>query len=157
MSTIEIIVRLALAALCGVALGLNRDLHGKPTGVRTLGLVGLASAIVVMAIGTKDVAAPSRVIQGIVTGIGFLGAGVIIRGATGKRVHNLTTAACVWLTACVGAACAVGEWRLLAAGAPIVALILLLGGRFEKWMRQLWPDDVDVNGQPPLPPAATSG
>jgi putative Mg2+ transporter-C (MgtC) family protein len=83
--------------------------------------------------------------QGIVTGIGFLGAGVIIRSEKGKHVHNLTTAACVWLTACVGAACGVAEWRLLLIGAPIVAVLLIFGGAFEKWVHRRWPapDDVD--------------
>ena len=78
MDTADIVIRLGLAALAGIALGLNRDFHDKPTGVRTLGLVGLASALVVIAVGHGDGDA-SRVIQGIVTGIGFLGAGVIVR------------------------------------------------------------------------------
>jgi len=138
MDTTDIFLRLLLAALAGVALGLNRDLHGKPTGVRTLGLVGLASALIVIAVGHGDGDA-SRVMQGIVTGIGFLGAGVIIRSEKGKHVHNLTTAACVWLTACVGAACGVGEWRLLLIGTPIVFVILMFGGSFEKWAHRLWP------------------
>jgi putative Mg2+ transporter-C (MgtC) family protein len=144
MDTADIVMRLGLAALAGGALGLNRDLHGKPTGVRTLGLVGLASALIVIAVGPGD-GDVSRVMQGIVTGIGFLGAGVIIRSEKGKHVHNLTTAACVWLTACVGAACGVGEWRLLLIGAPIVAVLLISGGAFEKWVHRRWPapDDVD--------------
>src|SRR3954471_6300648 len=108
MDTLDMALRLGAAALAGGALGLNRDLHGKPTGVRTLGLVGLASALIVIAVGHGD-GDVSRVMQGIVTGIGFLGAGVIIRSEKGKHVHNLTTAACVWLTACVGAACWVAE------------------------------------------------
>jgi putative Mg2+ transporter-C (MgtC) family protein len=139
MDTAEIIIRLGLAALAGSALGLNRDLHGKPTGVRTLGLVGLASALAVISVAHDDSAAASRVIQGIVTGIGFLGAGVIIRSERGKHVHNLTTAACVWLTACAGAACGVGEWRLLLIGAPIVFVLLTFGGSFEKWIHRRWP------------------
>ena len=144
MDTADIVMRLGLAALAGGALGLNRDLHGKPTGVRTLGLVGLASALIVIAVGPGD-GDVSRVMQGIVTGIGFLGAGVIIRSEKGKHVHNLTTAACVWLTACAGAACGVGEWRLLLIGAPIVAVLLIFGGAFEKWVHRRWPapDDVD--------------
>jgi putative Mg2+ transporter-C (MgtC) family protein len=144
MDTADIVMRLGLAALAGGALGLNRDLHGKPTGVRTLGLVGLASALIVIAVGPGD-GDVSRVMQGIVTGIGFLGAGVIIRSEKGKHVHNLTTAACVWLTACVGAACGVAEWRLLLIGAPIVAVLLIFGGAFEKWVHRRWPapDDVD--------------
>ena len=139
MDTADIVLRLGLAALAGIALGLNRDLHDKPTGVRTLGLVGLASALIVMAVGHGE-GDVSRVMQGIVTGIGFLGAGVIIRSEKGKHVHNLTTAACVWLTACVGAACGVGEWRLLLIAAPIVLVILIFGGRFEKFIRRLWPE-----------------
>ena len=138
MDTADIVTRLGLAALAGAALGLNRDLHGKPTGVRTLGLVGLASALIVIAVGHGE-GDVSRVMQGIVTGIGFLGAGVIIRSEKGKHVHNLTTAACVWLTACVGAACGVGEWRLLLIGAPIVGVVLIFGGSFEKWVHRRWP------------------
>ena len=112
MDTIDILLRLGTAALIGVLLGLNRDLHGKPTGVRTLGLVGLGSAAAVLCIGTSSADA-SRVIQGIVTGIGFLGAGVIIRDNDRGRVRGLTTAACVWLTACLGAASGVGEWWIV--------------------------------------------
>ncbi len=138
MDTTEIAIRLGAAALLGAALGLNRDLHGKPTGVRTLALVGFAAAQIVIAVGHGD-GDVSRVMQGIVTGIGFLGAGVIIRSEKGKHVHNLTTAACVWLTACVGMACGVGEWRLLLVGAPIVAVILIFGGTFEKWVHRHWP------------------
>ena len=138
MDITEIAIRLGVAALAGGALGLNRDLHGKPTGVRTLALVGFAAAQIVIAVGNGE-GDVSRVIQGIVTGIGFLGAGVIIRSEKGKHVHNLTTAACVWLTACVGMACGVGEWQLLLVGAPIVAVILIFGGTFEKWVHRHWP------------------
>ena len=138
MDTAEIAIRLGVAALPGAALGLNRDLRGKPTGVRTLALVGLAAALVVIAVGHGE-GDVSRVMQGIVTGIGFLGAGVIIRSENGRHVHNLTTAACVWLTACVGVACGVGEWRLLLVGALIVAVILIFGGPFEKWVHRKWP------------------
>jgi putative Mg2+ transporter-C (MgtC) family protein len=146
MDTADIVMRLGLAALAGAALGLNRDLHGKPTGVRTLGLVGLASALIVIAVGHGE-GDVSRVMQGIVTGIGFLGAGVIIRSEKGKHVHNLTTAACVWLTACVGVACGVGEWRLLLIGAPIVAVLLIFGGAFEKWVHRRWPAPNDVDNK----------
>ena len=140
MDTAEIAIRLGAAALAGGALGLNRDLHGKPTGVRTLALVGFAAAQIVIAVGHSE-GDVSRVIQGIVTGIGFLGAGVIIRSEKGKHVHNLTTAACVWLTACVGVVCGVGEWQLLLVGTPMVAVILIFGGTFEKWVHRHWPAD----------------
>ena len=147
MDTTEIAIRLGVAALASAALGLNRDLHGKPPGVRTLALVGLASALIVIAIGHGE-GDVSRIMQGIVTGIGFLGAGVIVRGEKGKHVHNLTTAACVWLTACIGAACGVGEWRLLLVATPIVAVILIFGGAFEKWVHRRWPGADDSKPAP---------
>jgi putative Mg2+ transporter-C (MgtC) family protein len=139
MSTLEIVLRLGLAALVGAALGLNRELHGKPTGVRTLGLVGLGSALAVMAAAaTGDVAAPSRVMQGIVTGIGFLGAGVILRPAGRGHVHGLTTAACTWLTAAFGIACAVSEWRFVLIGFALAFAVLVLGGPVERFLQRRW-------------------
>src|SRR3954468_18126998 len=93
----DIVLRLGVAALAGGAIGLNRDLHGKPIGLRTLGLVGLATATVVVppgTFGTKSPDATRRVIQGIRTGIGFLGAGVIVHRENRSRVHGLTSAAC---------------------------------------------------------------
>ena len=144
MDVTDIAMRLGLAALAGVALGLNRDLRGKPTGVRTLGLVGVASALAVLAVGNGTTGDASRVIQGIVTGIGFLGAGVIVRNSFGKQVHGLTTAACVWLTACIGAACGVGDWRIIAVSAPVIAVVLIVGGPFEKWVHRHWP----ASGEP---------
>jgi putative Mg2+ transporter-C (MgtC) family protein len=147
LDTTEIAIRLGAAALAGAALGLNRDLHGKPTGVRTLALVGVAAALIVIAVGHGE-GDVSRVMQGIVTGIGFLGAGVIIRSEKGKHVHNLTTAACVWLTACVGMACGVGEWRPVLVAAPIIAVILIFGGTFEKCVHRHWPGE-DATKPPP--------
>jgi putative Mg2+ transporter-C (MgtC) family protein len=142
MSTLEIVLRLGLATLIGAALGLNRELHGKPTGVRTLGLVGLGSALAVMAAAsTGDVAAPSRVMQGIVTGIGFLCAGVILRPAGRGQVHGLTTAACTWLTAAFGIACAVSEWRFVLIGFALAFAVLVLGGPFERLLQRRWGDD----------------
>lgn len=133
MSFGDIVLRLIVAAAVGGLVGLNRDLHGKPTGVPTLGLVGLGSALAVLTVsGGDDIAAASRVIQGIVTGIGFLGAGVIIRPFGKGKVHGLTTAACVWLTAALGAACGVGAWRVVVVGVPVAFLLLLFGKRLER-------------------------
>ena len=89
MDIVDVSLRLGVATLAGATLGLNRDLHAKPTGIRPLGLVGLGSAVAVMtAVETGDSGAVSRVIQGIVTGIGFLGAGVIVRTHEGRQVHG---------------------------------------------------------------------
>jgi putative Mg2+ transporter-C (MgtC) family protein len=151
MGTLDIALRLGAATLVGIVLGLNRDLHGKSTGVRTLGILCLGSALAVLSIHAtgSDV---SRVIQGIVTGVGFLGAGVIVRSDKGKHVQGLTTAACVWVTACIGAACAVAQWQIAVMGVILVLVILMFGGRFEKAVDRRWPWPTEVADQPPETP-----
>ena len=139
MDILDIAVRLGAATLVGVLLGLNHDLHGKQTGVRTLGLVCLGSALAVLSIHAATGTEESRVIQGIVTGVGFLGAGVIVRSEKGRHVHGLTTAACVWVTACVGAACAIAQWQIVVIGVVLVLVILVFGGPFEKAIDRRWP------------------
>ena len=138
----DIVLRLGAATLIGGAIGLNRDLHGKPIGVRTLGLVGLASAIATLAVapstvGGNSVDATSRVIQGVLTGIGFLGAGVIMRRSIGDRVHGLTSAACVWATACLGLVCGLAAWPIVATGVLLVFVLLIFGGPFERLSQRL--------------------
>ena len=150
MDIVDVSLRLGVATLAGAALGLNRDLHAKPTGIRTLGLVGLGSAVAVMtAVGTGDSGAVSRVIQGIVTGIGFLGAGVIVRTHEGRQVHGLTTAACAWLTACIGAACGAGDWPIVLVSIPLIFILLIFGGSIEKALRPLWGDPPGGPGDRP--------
>jgi putative Mg2+ transporter-C (MgtC) family protein len=151
MDTLDIAVRLGVSTLVGVILGLNRDLHGKATGVRTLGLVSLGSALAVLSINKGSSAEASRVIQGIVTGVGFLGAGVIVRNAKGHLVHGLTTAACVWVTACIGAACAIAEWQVVVLGAVFVLVILIFGGAFEKAISRRWLRQEPVEAQQETP------
>lgn len=156
----DIVLRLGVATVASGAVGLNRDLRRKPVGVRTLGLVGLSSACIVMfadpqTIGAGNISdAASRVIQGILTGIGFLGAGVIIH-RNKPRVKGLTSAACVWFTACIGIVCGAGQWRLVAVALAIAFLLLLFGGPVERLIRTLFdvppkPDDRD-GPSPPLP------
>jgi putative Mg2+ transporter-C (MgtC) family protein len=133
----EIVLRLGAATFAGGLIGLNRDLHGKPIGLRTLGLVGLATATVVVLTATfadvtKSPDATSRIIQGILTGIGFLGAGVIVHRENRSRVQGLTSAACTWLTACVGIMCGAGQWRIVTVALGITFIVLILGGRVER-------------------------
>ena len=92
-------------------------------------------------------AAGRRVVQGIVTGIGFLGAGVIIRSDQRDHVRGLTTAACVWVTACLGAACGLSEWRIVLPGLLIVLILLIFGGRFEKAIHRQWPQPPKLDGE----------
>lgn len=133
----EIILRLSGATLIGAAIGLNRDLRDKPIGVRTLGLVGLASAIAPLGLASNggesiNSADASRVIQGVLTGIGFLGAGVIVRRNVGDRIHGLTSAACAWITACLGLACGLAAWPVIAIAVVLVFVLLVFGGPFER-------------------------
>ncbi|HEY2034024.1 MAG TPA: MgtC/SapB family protein [Rhizomicrobium sp.] len=149
MSTLDIILRLGVAALAGAILGFNRDMHGKPTGIRTLGLVSLGVAIATVGVLTTDVAlnstdAYSRILQGIVqgvlTGIGFLGGGVILRNPRAQAVHNLTTAATVWVTSAIGIVCAVANWKVIGIGMAMAVALLLIGDRFDKWIARHYPE-----------------
>ena len=127
----DIFVRLGAAAAIGGALGLNRELHHKATGVRTLGLVGLGSALAVLAVADDPQADVSRVIQGVIMGIGFLGAGVILHRPTGGKVHGLTTAATIWVTACMGILCGIAAWRIVAVAVLLTVLLLTRAGSLQ--------------------------
>nr|WP_246519867.1 MgtC/SapB family protein [Ancylobacter lacus] len=133
------------AALIGMVIGVNRDLRGKPTGMRTLGLVCMGAALVSLAaIRVGDLAdrpdAMSRVVQGIVqgvlTGIGFLGAGVVLRDRDAMEVHGLTTAATVWVTAALGIAAALASWVLIATGLGITLGLLAVANPLEKMIER---------------------
>ncbi|QQO21301.1 MgtC/SapB family protein [Bradyrhizobium diazoefficiens] len=137
----EILLRLGTAALAGSAIGLNRDLHDKPIGLKTLGIVGLSTATVVLlavqfAEPGKLTDGASRVIQGILTGIGFLGAGVIVQESDHFRVRGLTSAACTFLAACLGIACGVGEWKIVFAALALAFVLLTVGRRIERWLHR---------------------
>jgi putative Mg2+ transporter-C (MgtC) family protein len=96
-------------------MGVYLELRGKPTGLRMLGLVALASAVAVLAVAQHSEADRSRVIQGVIAGVGFLGAGVILHlGRDVGAVHGLSTAATIWFTASLGVLCGLAAWRLLA-------------------------------------------
>jgi len=133
----EVILRLAAAMVIGGVIGLDRNLHHKPTGVRTLRLVALGSALAVLTVGRDSQADISRVVQGVITGVGFIGAGVILHRASAKRVHGLTTAAAIWVTAALGVLCGLGSWHIVLVAVTFVLLLLLLfGGSFEEWCRK---------------------
>jgi putative Mg2+ transporter-C (MgtC) family protein len=151
---LDVLLRLLVAFLCGAAIGLNREFHRKPAGFRTFALVSLGSAIVVIVMkGEGGPDAVSRVIQGILTGIGFLGAGVIFRREAPNKVSGLTTAAAVWLTAGLGVAAGLGQYTVAGAGAAISLVLLLLGGPFERLItgnrKKKAPDSGDETDEAP--------
>ena len=139
-------LRLVVATLVGMAIGINREIHGKPIGMRTLGLVSLGAALVSavtvnhpLMVGHPD--ALSRVIQGIIqgvmAGIGFIGAGAILRRQQDGEVQNLTTAATVWVTAALGIACALAEWAIVITGTVLALLVLTVMRYVEDWLALL--------------------
>lgn len=127
--------RLVLATILGGAIGLNRQLSGKAAGLRTHMLVSLGAALFVLitlSTGAVEPNAVSRSIQGVATGIGFLGAGEIIqrsRAAESKpQIKGLTSAASVWTTAALGMVAACGMWQLGIVG-TLLALLILSGAK----------------------------
>ena len=149
--TIDVVLRLGAAALAGMLIGVNRDLADKPIGMRTLGLVALGAAIVSLAgIQVEGMAehpdALSRVVQGIIqgvmAGISFIGAGVILRDMQAHRVEGLTTAATVWITAALGIACGLAAWKTVGI-AVVLALLLLVVGR---WIEAVYAALADKRG-----------
>ena len=129
MSTeLEIILRLLLAAGLAAAIGYQRERAGKAAGLRTHILIALGAALFTVtsiygfAGGAFD---PSRVAAGIVAGIGFIGAGVIFRGARGDGVAGITTAASIWVTAAIGLAAGAGMC-LIAIVTTLVTVIVLV-------------------------------
>ena len=126
---LDVFFRLGAAVLVGAVIGFDREIRDKPAGLRTLTLVSLGSAVFTLtAIDSGAVDSASRVIQGIVTGVGFLGAGTIIRGKTEESVRGLTTAASVWLAAAIGVACGLAYWPLVLLASVFGLLVLMLEG-----------------------------
>ncbi|MEH2115913.1 MgtC/SapB family protein [Nostoc sp.] len=138
---LNISFRLCVALLIGAIIGLERQIRHKPAGLRTHMLVSLGSAMFTLTImqtgglqGSPD--ALSRVIQGIAAGVGFLGAGEIVRQSSQEsqqlEIHGLTSAAAIWVSAALGIAAGCGLWQLGLIGALLTFLVLNVFKRLEK-------------------------
>ena len=128
----EILLRLVLATLAGGLIGLEREVVHKPAGIRTHMLVSLGSALFVLVTVETLPLEAGRIIAGIATGIGFLGAGTIFRSKS--EVHGLTTAASIWTVSAVGLAIGLGYY-LMTIIAVILVLIILQLNKFEFFKR----------------------
>lgn len=131
MSTAETVLRMAVALAAGVTIGLERQLTGRPAGIRTHVLVSIGAAMFTLtgAYGFADIVKgpnvdPARIAAQVASGIGFVGAGAILRDRGGVR--GLTTAATVWLTAACGVAAGAGAYREVATGTVFVVVVLVL-------------------------------
>lgn len=130
----EQIIRLVLALLIGSLIGLEREVSHKPAGLRTHALISLASALFTMlsfssAFG-DGAADPTRIASQVLTGMGFVGAGVII--SAGGQVKGVTTAVTLWITAAMGMAIGLGEYLLAGVSIGLTLVTLLFLKAFER-------------------------
>ncbi len=125
---IIVLLRVFAAVLLGAVVGIERERAGKPAGLRTHMLVSLGTAVVVIACQDSGMSLDglSRVIQGIVTGIGFIGAGTILKLNEQREIQGLTTAAGLWMTAAIGVAAGLGILGVAVIGTLVTVLILVL-------------------------------
>ena len=126
-------IRLLFAVVLGAVVGFQREYSGKTAGLRTHMLVSLGAALFVIAVveSGMDNDAVSRVLQGLVTGIGFLGGGAILKLQQQREVEGLTTAAGIWLMAAVGVAVGLGRLGLATVGTILTWVIMSWIGRIE--------------------------
>ena len=145
----RIVLRMTMAIVLGGIIGYERETRGMAAGLRTHMLVALGAAMLVMvpAQAGMDVADMSRVLQGVIAGIGFLGAGAIIKLRNEHEIRGLTTAASIWLTAAIGIAAGMGRESTALLSALMALFILSMLGRFSHQLGK----DLEKNGQPVSP------
>lgn len=139
----EVLMRLAIAAIIGLLLGLDRELRGHAAGLRTHGIICFSAAIMTVSmlslyqqLGNDDTRMdPLRIFEGTGAFIGIVAAGLIV--ISKGEVHNLTTAAHIWLASVIGIACGAGQWSLVAIGSVMAfVMITLLGFIENQWLKK---------------------
>jgi putative Mg2+ transporter-C (MgtC) family protein len=130
---LRVLLRLVVAGAVGAIPGMQRERVGMAAGLRTHTLVSLGSALFVLTAINSGASpdAVTRVLQGIATGIGFVGAGAIVKATELKQVHGLTTASSIWMTAALGAAAGSGRLGLAVLGSVLALVVLSVLHRFE--------------------------
>jgi putative Mg2+ transporter-C (MgtC) family protein len=139
---LQVVIRLLIAAVLGGTIGYERELKGKAAGIRThmLVCVGTTIIIIVARLDGIPMAEMSKVIEGVVAGIGFIGGGVILKLTQEREIRGITTAAGIWTTAAIGIAVGLGQVWIAVVSALAVWLILFVLGYFEK---NVWDMDED--------------
>lgn len=136
---ITILVKLIISVLLGSSIGIERELSSKPAGFRTNVLICFGSALfTILSVRMSQiyagihVADPTRIAAQIVTGIGFIGAGTVLRSQ--GSVHGLTSAATIWAVSAIGVAIGIGEINLAIIASAIIIIVLIVFGWFEKFL-----------------------
>jgi putative Mg2+ transporter-C (MgtC) family protein len=151
----EIILRLGLATLLGLLLGLDREVRGHDAGLRTHALVSLSSAMImasslmlyVQLRGEEVAPDPLRAIQGLSQAIGFIAAGIIF--VRGGAVRNMTTAANIWIAAAIGIACGCGQYRIVAVGSVLALLLVVVLKVLTRYLPVEKHDEPNPDGRSP--------
>jgi putative Mg2+ transporter-C (MgtC) family protein len=154
--TLDAALRLGSAVAIGGLVGIDRGRRQKPAGLRTHALVSLGAALMTytgIELAPADPGAVTRVLQGVIAGVGFLGGGVILRDAQDLRVRGLTTAASIWIVAGLGMACGAGHWRTGLLASAFTLLVLMGGHHIEQLLASRSGGD-DENALPLPEPAA---
>jgi putative Mg2+ transporter-C (MgtC) family protein len=152
---VRITVRLLVALLIGTLIGLQRELTHKPAGLRTHMLVALGTALFIVgaAEAGMHLDSLSRIVQGLATGIGFLGGGAILKLTSEKEIHGLTTAAGIWATAAASAVAALGQIAAAFIGVLFGLLILIVLRKIERVLGHRAKKDAENHALPnPNPP-----
>lgn len=131
---IRVTSRLLTALIIGTAIGLQRELTHKPAGLRTHMLVGLGTALFIVSAAEAGIQTDSlsRIVQGLATGIGFLGGGAILKLTSEREIHGLTTAAGIWMTAAASAAAGLGQISVALIGTLLGLVVLIVFRKIEK-------------------------
>jgi len=146
---VRVCIRLVGALLIGTVVGLQRELTHKPAGLRTHMLVALGTALFILGASESGMHPDSlsRIIQGLATGIGFLGAGAIMKLTSEREIHGLTTAAGVWMTAAASAAAALGQLAVALMGTIAGLLVLAAFRNLEKQLGHHTKKDAEVHSR----------
>jgi len=134
VSWFAVLGRLLLAVALGAAIGFDREYSQKAAGLRTNMLVALGAALFAVipiqsGLVARDSTALARILQGVITGVGFIGAGSVFRE---ERVRGLTSAAAIWISAAIGIAAGLGQWQISLGGTTLALVIL----RIMKWVEK---------------------
>lgn len=132
------LTRLGIALLLGAMIGVERQLAGQAAGLRTHVLVSMGAAVFTLAglaaTGAENPTDVSRVVQGVAAGVGFIGAGAIMRSDHDSNVRGLTTAGSIWVAAAMGTTAGLGEWALAAAAGCATLVVLVVLKPVSRWL-----------------------